>query len=584
MRTLRSLLLILLSLLPLATLIHHNDLGRWDVNRNAMAAPDEFSYLLLARNLLEGHGISTLHTVGRDTFYPPGYPALLAAWSALTGLTLFRVHLLNALLLCAATPIVYFFSKRLLCLLSEQSPPRFQSNPCTNDSLALLIAALFATNWHVLEGALFVFSEPAFMLITFAWLALALRWPNWPKSFPQTLALTLLAIAAWSIRGAGLVCIPAMLANILLSSPRLPRRGDNVLPPRTSNAQISSGTPLVILRSAAVIITLAIAYQIIITKLSPEKSLTSVNASDNSYALQLLRGITKNNTLHAPAEITWRIITLALGHLDDFAQSFTPWFREPPASLFLTVIGKTIAALALLGWLHRLLHLRTSPSRFLEIYIAFYFALYLLWPFNMTRFWAPILPVMLVYAVDALRQFLNSPPDLPILSPRLAAPVLLALLLALSAQELCIHLGNYERRLNYVSDALATSARTIVQHAPDPANAIIAVGGTSEHFLFAWYLPRPYLPRSPEPHLPDGSRETPEHLLLRSLHELDTTPAKRLFIASYFTEPDYRDVFDNLKKSDPALLARFDIHRIFQKEIITTVWEITPRTPSPLLP
>ncbi|MGN6367969.1 MAG: hypothetical protein ACTHN5_06880 [Phycisphaerae bacterium] len=567
-------LLLLLSLIPLTTLFHHNDLGRWDFNRNAMAAPDEFSYLLLARNLLEHHGISTLHTVGRDTFYPPGYPALLAAWSSLTGLTIFRVHLLNTLLVCCATPIVFFFSKRLLALLSESTHPRLRAEPAANDTLALLIAALFATNWHVLEGALFVFSEPAFMLTTFAWLALGLRWRNWPTSLPQTLALTVLAIAAWSIRGAGLVCLPAMLANILLVAFTRSRN----FPQLAIGNRISAIRPL--LRSFSVVIALALIYQIAITKLSPEKSLASVNASDNSYALQLLRGITKNNTLHTPAQLSWRILTLAFSHLDDFAQSFTPWFREAPAWLFLNVIGKIFAVLALAGWLYRLLHLRTSPSRFLELYIAFYIALYLLWPFNMTRFWAPILPVMLVYAVDALRQFLQSPPDLPLFRPRVAAPILLSLLLLLSGQELWLQLGNYERRLNYVSDALAASAHTIVHHSPNPADTIVAVAGTSEHFIFAWYLPRPYLPRSPEPHLPDGSRESVEHMLLRSLHELDTTPTKRLFIASYFTEPDYRDVFQNLRRSDPALLARFDIHRIFQKEIITTVWEVSPK-PAP---
>ena len=573
MRTLRWLLLFLFSLLPLTTLVHHNDLGRWDYNRNAMAAPDEFSYLLLARNILEGHGISTLHTVGRDTFYPPGYPALLAAWSSITGLTLFRVHLLNALLVCAATPVVYFFSKRLLRLLAEQSHHRLQLNSTHNDCLALLIAAIFATNWHVLEGALFVFSEPAFMLVTFAWLALGLRWRNWPASLPQTLTLTLLAIAAWSIRGAGIVCIAAMLANIAFavlfpSTPALP----------FSRRLLNALKPLV------VIVLLATIYQVVITKLSPEKSLASVTSSDNSYGLQLLRGITKNHTLHTPTEISWRIITLAFSHLDDYAAAFTPWFRQAPAYLFLNVIGKIFGLLGLLGWLYRLLHLRTSPSRFLEIYILFYFALYLLWPFNMARFWSPILPVMLVYAVDALRQFLNSPPDLPVFNPRLAAPTLLALLLALSINELWLQLGNYQRRLNYVSDALATSAHIIVEQAPDPASAIIAVGGTSEHFLFSWYLPRPYAPRSPEPHLPDGSRESVEQMLLRSLHELDAAPTKRLFIASYFTEPDYRDVFDNLKRSDPALLARFDILRFFQKEIITTLWEITPKSPPASFP
>jgi len=159
--------------------------------------------------------------------------------------------------------------------------------------------------------------------------------------------------------------------------------------------------------------------------------------------------------------------------------------------------------------------------------------------------------------------------------------VLLLLLLALFAQELWLQLGNYERRLNYVSDALADAARTVVRRSPNPADTLFAVGGTSEHFVFAWYLPRPYLPRSPEPHLPaTGSRETVEAMLIRFLHEAEASPPKRLFVTSYFTEPDYPDVFRELQRREPALMARFAVRRIFQKEIITTVWEFILQPPA----
>jgi hypothetical protein len=566
MRLLRWIVVFLFALFPLTTLVHRNDLGRWDVNRNAMAAPDEFSYLLLADSLLHGDGISTAKTIGRDTFYPPGYPLLLAGWSRIVGLTVFHAHVLNAILVCIATLVVYAFTQRLLRLLGEGVHPQFQMRDEENGWLAVLIAGLFATNWHVLEGALFVFSEPAFMLVTFAWLALGLRWREWHRHLLQTFVLTLLAIAAWAIRGAGMVCIAAMLGSLLL--------------------QLFNGRELPLgrrmmrtLQPVLLILLLAITYQITITRISPEKSLASVNSSDNSYGLQLLRGITKNDTLHDFPSIAARVVTLAFSHLDDYAGSFTPWFRESPAYLFLNLIGKTFGLLGLFGWLYRFLR-GNSPTRFLEVYILFYIALYLLWPFNMTRFWAPLLPIMLAYAVDALRQ-LSQCRRVKVLNPRTAAPILLLLLLALSTQEMWLQLGNYERRLNYVSDALADAARAVVRHSPNPADTIFAVGGTSEHFVFAWYLPRPYLPRSPEPRLPaTGGRETVEAMLIRSLREVEASPPKRLFVTSYFTEPDYPDVFRELQRREPALMAHFAIRRIFQKEIITTVWEFMPR-PTP---
>jgi len=240
-------------------------------------------------------------------------------------------------------------------------------------------------------------------------------------------------------------------------------------------------------------------------------------------------------------------------------------------------VGKAVGILGLLGWLNRFLR-QASGTRFVEIYVWLYIALYLVWPFDMARFWAPILPVMLVYGVDAVRQFWGAGSWVP---ARTAVVVSLTLLLGLYAEELVMQLGNYERRLNYVSDALATAAATVVRLSPDPAETIVAVAGSDEHFLYAWYLPHGgagrgrYLPRSPEPHIhgPGSRRETVEELLARSLKEARGDAREHLFVIGYFTEPCYPDMFEQLRKQEPELWGHFTIRRVFQKEIVATVWE-----------
>jgi hypothetical protein len=578
MQALRWMIVGLFALIPFATLVHRDDLGRWDFNRNAMAAPDEFSYLLLADNLQQGHGISTQATVGRDTFYPPGYPLLLALWWTVIGKggtpaeSVFRAHLLNALLLSLSAITTYVFSSRLLEKLSRTLHPRLRSDvtAASNGWIAVLITGIFVTNWHVLEGALYVFSEPAFMLTTFVWLLLALKWNDWPRHIHQTVALSLLAILAWSIRGAGVVCVATMGLYPLLTGIRIYRQNKNM--------QVLKGYATAVV----IAVVLAATYQFIIAWASPEKALTGSAASDNSYVHQLTNGLTRGGTLSPVNPHQWpalgsRFADLLLSHLDDYAQSFTPWFRESPGYLFLNVIGKFFGAIGLLGFLYHLTK-RSSPTFFLELYILLYGALYLVWPFDMARFWAPILPVMLVYGADALREFWQVPSGR---AASYASAGLLALLLILSAEEVVLQLPNYERRLNYVSDSLAAAARTVMRISPDPQHTLIAVAGSDEHFLYTWYFrERPgYQIASPEPHLVEkgGRRETVEELLLRSLERLGHHPEDHLFILSYFTEPNYSEVWDGLEKTDAKALSPFKMRRIYQKEIIASVWEVVRR-------
>ncbi|HVS72540.1 MAG TPA: hypothetical protein VHQ47_14890 [Phycisphaerae bacterium] len=570
MLALRRLLLALVCLLPLVTLVHKDDLDHWDVARSAMAAPDEFSYLLLADSFLHGHGVHLHDTIGRDTFYPPGYPLLLAAAAipftrAGQELPIFLPHALNALLLCAATLLTWFLARQLLPLLARDHR-RFAVPPRAIPWLALLIAALFAADWHVLEGALFVFSEPAFTLATLLWIFLALRWrgaeksPDWTASVPRTLLIAALAMAAYTIRGAGLVCIAATLLYPLL-------------PGKTPFRQR--------LRALLLILLLAI-----LTKIATRYT----DLAPNSYPHQLVNGLTHGGQFSFahprdyPA-LALRAADLAASHLDDLAQSFTPIPRVPPDLAPLSFIGHTFALVALAGWLLQLIRPR-SATRLLDLYLLFYIALYLLWPFNMPRFWTPILPFMLIYALHAARTLA----DLLTPAARLAPIAALLLLLVLNAEELYLHLPAYQNRLNYVSDALADSAAALLRRTPDPRRTYLCVAGGDEHFIYAWYLRK--FPNgsqvkicSPQP-LPTGGDERIEALILRVSAAADrqslaapSAPPAPVFIAAYFSESLFQEVFSNLQKSNPVWMASHQPRKIFQRGIEACLWKL-PAPPS----
>ena len=99
--------------------------------------------------------MSLKESLGLDTFYPPGYPLLLAGFAKITGgaVTALKAHVFNTLLLSLNAVMVYFFSRRLLAGFGAAGHRRFGYSAETAANLALLIAGIFATNWHVLETA-----------------------------------------------------------------------------------------------------------------------------------------------------------------------------------------------------------------------------------------------------------------------------------------------------------------------------------------------------------------------------------------------------------------------------------------------
>lgn len=574
MRALRGAILVLLMMIPLATLFHRDDLGHWDRQRSAMAGPDEFSYLLMAGHFLHGGGLSLKDELGRDTYFPPGYPLLIAAWTRLFfrgNLTAFAAHALNTLLLCVDVALAYVLSRRLLVLLHAGTHRRFAVREGVLEWMALLIAGIFAANWHVLETSLLVMSEPAFMLATFAWMVLALRWPRWHHSVPQTLAMTLLAVSAWSIRGAGIVAIACTMGLPLLTALRSLRTS-------AAGGWLKLAAPLLIA------ILLPAAYQITLVKLAPEKSVTSGEESANSYPRQLLHGLTsspngplKLSSPHDAPAIAWNLAGLVLQHFNDYASSFVPLPRENPDFHVRDILGKIFGFFGLCGLIFQLTRRGPAgPLRFVVVFTTLYLCLYLVWPFDFARFWSPVLPVMLACGTDWVLRFAAAPPRWPRWS---GAAALLFLLLVLSVQEVNNQLGNRARRLNYVSDSLRDAARVIVRHAPDPEHTTVAGLGADELFAMAWHIGE-IDPEGkirvvcPLAHLAgaDTRAEKPTEMLERLELPLAAAPGSRLFFVSYFENPDAQAVLGQFLAQEPDASAAL----LFRKEIIASVWDIAP--------
>jgi len=446
------------------------------------------------------------------------------------------------------------------------------------------------------------------MLATFAWLAAALRWRTWYLHPGQTLVVTLLATFAWSIRGAGIVCVATTLLYPL---------GAMIwtLVRREQAAQVVRRVVGIV-----VIFLIIAAYQGTLKALSPEKALASGQQSANSYTDQLLTGLTDGHRLSVARPGDWlKLVTnfrnLMLDHFGDFSSSFVPWPRENPDFHFRVYIGKSFALFGLLGWLWHATRLKRATAdnqetpaavsadgastRFLDLFVLLYISLYLVWPFDFARFWSPILPVMLVYGADAVIRFSDRRGRIQKVLAAAPAVLLLGLLFLLNSVEDFVQLGNYARRLNYVSDSLASGVSTIIHRSPDPAITYVAVMNGDDHFALAWYFTqaqgpqgepqggRRYVPYSPAAHVEakGGAAETVEELIVR-LMETAATATKdgendmkepRVYLFSYFAHRDAEGVFANLRQTHPEAMAAWTVEKVRQQEIIMAVWEIRPR-------
>ena len=142
-----------------------------------------------------------------------------------------------------------------------------------------------------------------------------------------------LAVAAWSIRGAGVACVATTLIAAVI---RLVRcwRGRLEDDPVMRRVGMQRRTASIVL-----IVVLAAGYQGVLAYYSREKSVVAGGESRNSYAQQLIHGLTDGGTLSLArgkdyGGIAVNLGKLVLGHFDDYAASFVPWPRENPGHAF----------------------------------------------------------------------------------------------------------------------------------------------------------------------------------------------------------------------------------------------------------
>lgn len=601
-------LLAVVCAVPLLTLAGRNERGRWEMNRCAMAAPDEPSYLLMARSIAEEGTISTTDLAGRDTFYPPGLPVLLATWGKVFGFSIQSLHVCVALTSSLAGIMCFLLARLVLNRWGWSLAGLLPWKTGTADWGALAITALFVTSWHFLDLTLFVFSEPLFILLSFAWIFAALRLPGWQSRPHTALLVTGLALGAAMARAAGIVCLVTTLVYMMMSTLRA------AMNPTATRGE--AGRRLTALLAGLVLIVLVFAA---IHRVSPEKSPLAGMSTDNSYTKQLLVRLKVESTPWYRIDLfSRRIVALAVEHLPNWFHSFMPpyrWEDEPWRKWPFIGVAAPVMALCLLGLGRRCLW--PGPTGILELYLLGYTTLYLVWPFYMIRFWVPILPLLLLYMLDLLavsitprsvawsevaRRYRGGTkvwrPHARTQTPLLELSCLMvSLLISLNIEEIITKLPYYQRRLNYVSDCLAQSARVIRDRAPDPRKAIVLVPGADEQYLMAWYLQAPNPTQHYVAHAParDVHLET---LLADAVAQAKSDPAKRVFVMGYFgTIDDVKQAAGKLQQGPTAVLARsnpaqlrgpleappapgqWKITKLDQRSNVTAVWEITPAAP-----
>jgi hypothetical protein len=551
---LRRATLLLICLVPMLTLFHRNETGLWVRNTSAFISPDEFSYLLTAENIAAGRGI-VLRNLPADSFYPPGLSALLALWGKWFGFSIFSMHVCIVAQQCVAVALAYL----LIGAMLARPRPMF-----LHAWIPLLLTAVYATSWYLLENACSIFGEPAFTCVTLLWLLIALRKPRWWQQPRWAFAMAALAVAATSIRSAGIICVAVTFLFPLV---------DWLLHARRERPRAFSR----LLAALGICAAVTLAYYAVIQTIAPQKGVATT--SGNSYTRQLLRGLTDDDRIpyyNLPA-LAENLAKICIPHFYTFAQLFCPPPREDaafniPRMGVYNVLARCLLALALAGWLFDLLARRPNRSMFIPMYICFYVGLYSIWPFDFVRFWVPIFPPLLAYMWETIAAGPRRGTKLPRIAQPLGTAMCLLLVL-LNAQEIFFQLPYYQRRLNYVSDCLAGAASAIQKDGGDPRRDIVASG---DPFLYAYYtrFPQSVLPPPDPPSRGPDICHTETLFIQQSVADaLSKSSHMRIYLPAYFPPDFYPRLTADIAA---ALPPAYQIRQIYKQEMVT-LWVVKPR-------
>ncbi len=309
-----------------------------------------------------------------ESLYPPLYPALLAAATAVFGDRLSVAIALSVLLSTAALAISYLVARRW-------SP-----------GLALFSLAVCAVNPSLLNAAGHVQSEPLFMGCA----ALSLWWLTAPVPTPRTrMAAAALAIAAALTRSIGLALLLAVLAQWLFER-RFRAAAWFVLASALSFGSWMTWTALAPRQLAGQSYITDAVYAPAVTgdpsSQPPDGGVDAVDTSpgemptapskDRAQGLELFRTIAGRLSKNAPTYAARRIpMSLAMPTVP--GTTVDNWFW------LCVVLG--------CGTIGFLLLARSLPG--VAAYLFLYMGVLVVWPYVLPRFLVPVIPLLLLVVI-----------------------------------------------------------------------------------------------------------------------------------------------------------------------------------------
>ena len=317
----------------------HAGMAWWSRPPGILTGQDDAEYVMLGRSLRAG-GYHELHRIDRPVHaqYPPGYPALLAAWGAAAGDDFDALVLLNVGISAALLAAVYATLRRR----------GFGEVEATGSVVVL------AVNPALVAMAGSLRSEPPYTLLSMVCLLMLAA--REPRAGQRTLAGAAAIVAALT-RSIGVTLVAAVAAHWLIER-------------RWKTLTLFAG-------AAALTLGSWLAW----TALAPERY------TGSSYIGDLTAGTGERGTLapkfpdRIPEHISW------------YARIGVPWMLGVP-TVQGTVLDNAIALLLLVGlgglgvWTFAR---RWRPA---ALYLGVYGALLAVWVWRVERFVIPLLPII----------------------------------------------------------------------------------------------------------------------------------------------------------------------------------------------
>jgi 4-amino-4-deoxy-L-arabinose transferase-like glycosyltransferase len=380
------------------------------LNAHLVPAGDNATYLVLGQSLATGQGYRMVSDprAPQMALYPPGYPLVLATVLAVTGTTR---QLLAAVLPLKWLSIALFLASIALTydLLRRRSTV-----------LAVLTSLLMAVNPQLVHFANEVGTEIPYLFLSLACIWLFERAQQQPGTRAMW-GVAILVACAFYVRSIALVLVVAFVLSLLAA--RQSRRA-----------------------LLLVIVTAGLALPWFASASSLPSTGTSVGLGRGYFALFL-----SSDPYGAQQATLPQVLSRVMQNLRIYALDIWPTVLFAHASGLARVLGPVgvavplaISMLIVLGFAREARHGRAS-----EWYAALFFAACAGYLWAQSRLIVPIIPFAIYYFGLAVQSLL----DLVLRSaPKLKAPALVLVLLALTASALTADLRSIQDNLRYGLD------------------------------------------------------------------------------------------------------------------------------------